>query len=81
MRLVFDEVKEFERWVEEVATPERYDLYTTKGGEILLKPATSTKAWSQGYIKPNVSGETFTKIVEELAKDGEGFFFQQGSTY
>ena len=62
-RKVFGNLEEFKRWIEEVATPERFVFCITEEGEIIAEPTKSTRPLTYAYIRI-----TDAKKVEEMEK-------------
>ena len=62
-RKVFGNLEEFKRWIEEVATPERFVFCITEEGEIIAEPIKSTRPLTYAYIRI-----TDAKKVEEIEK-------------
>jgi len=62
-RKVFGNLEEFKRWIEEVATPERFVFCITEEGEIIAEPTKSTRPLTYAYIRI-----TDAKKVEEIEK-------------
>ena len=62
-RKVFGNLEEFKRWIEEVATPERFVFCITEEGEIIAEPTKSTRPLTYTYIRI-----TDAKKVEEMER-------------
>jgi len=62
-RKVFGNLEEFKRWIEEVATPERFVFCITEDGEIIAEPTKSTRPLTYAYIRI-----TDAKKVEEMER-------------
>ena len=67
MRLVFSSSAEFENWMRQFSTPERYCLYESENGELLLYPLKTSRPITYAYLKTE-NKETIAKI-KGLAKD------------
>jgi hypothetical protein len=50
-RLTFSKEEEFRSWVQDHATPDRYEMYTTSRGDILVAPTKSTRTLHQAVIR------------------------------
>jgi len=51
MRLVFGEEEEFEKWIEQRTSPEKYDVILTQENEVILVPTKATRTLNIGYFK------------------------------
>ena len=51
MRLVFERLEEFEKWIETRTSPEKYDVILTQNNEVVLIPTKATKTLNVGYFK------------------------------
>jgi hypothetical protein len=50
-RFVFDQQKEFERWISENATPDKYGVYISRDREILMYPLKTSRPLTYAYYK------------------------------
>jgi hypothetical protein len=64
VRLVFDNLQEFERWISNNVSADKYECYITRELEVILVPTKSTKPLKYAYIK--LSSAEDLKIVEKL---------------
>lgn len=69
MRLVFKDVKEFERWIKDMATSEKHVVYRSEVNEILIVPKRSTRPVTYAYIKV-VDANTIKNVVGSLESSG-----------
>ncbi len=51
MRLVFEDMEEFKRWVEAFVREDRHVIYTTSKKEVIILPKVSTQPIVSAYIK------------------------------
>jgi len=51
MRLVFEDVNEFKRWIETFVREDRHVIYTTNKKEVIILPKVSTQPVVSAYIK------------------------------
>ena len=51
MRLVFGEEEEFEKWIEQRTSPEKYDVILTQDNEVILVPTKATRTLNIGYFR------------------------------
>lgn len=67
MRLVFKELSEFEKWIQNRAPPDRYVVYITDEREIVFVPSRSTRPLTYGYITipPTREGQDKLKLLED----------------
>ena len=50
-RLIFDDIDEFERWVDQFVLKNKYVLYVTEDQEVILVPLRSTQPIVYSYIQ------------------------------
>jgi len=70
MRVVFKELKEFGKWVQEIAKPDKYYVYITEENEIVLVPSKSTRPMTFAYVR--VAKEEELKILT-TSFEGSGY--------
>lgn len=51
-RIVFISKEEFEKWLDQFATKDRYALYTTEENEIIAYPLKTSRPLTYAYFKP-----------------------------
>jgi len=67
VRYVFNEKKEFLRWISDNVTKEKYQAYLTENREVILVPTRSTRPLEYAYFRCTDS-DIEDDVVEKLAK-------------
>jgi len=68
-RFVFDQQKEFERWISENATADKYGVYISGDREILMYPLKTSRPLTYAYYKA-VSDEEIKNFKESFISAG-----------
>jgi hypothetical protein len=72
VRLVFEAIDEFEKWIDKHGKPEKYECYVTKDGEVVMMPTKSTRPVNYGYMQ--LTSASVEKLKKKLAELGVSIF-------
>lgn len=78
--LEFNQSREFELWADELASPARYVVVVTEGGEAVLQPTKTSRPVVYGYFKA-VGSESVEKVVKVLVERGFKVFRVKSYTW
>lgn len=69
VRLVFEAIDEFEKWIDKHVKPEKYECYVTEYNEVIMVPLVSTRPLKYGYMQL-LTPASVEKLEKKLTEMG-----------